>query len=768
MLIHRAIRLAERWPGVVVAAAVLITAILGVAALGIDYDPSITNLLPRQPGSGPLPEPQPAAGESEHLILFVERAELFTLDGLGALQASIDTITSLPQIVGALTPFNLITFREEDGRVRIGSLSPGGRAPTTDAELAEFERSIRAEPMARNLVLAGDYSALGTVFFIRPAEDHRELITAVEEATVALEPWYTVHLAGRITVIEAIRRNLIRDVPRFLLPAVGIILVVFYLGFRSVRSVVVPASVVIMGTVWTIGVMSLAGLSFSVVSIMVPPLVLALGSSYSIHILARYYQRQASPAAGGGLAAAATLEASRTILLAGITTMIGFLSLVTASVRQVREFGLVTSMGIFFCLVLSVLFVPAALTLMGSTKTRDAANNRDNRTDRLLERLAARIVAWRKAIVILLAAIVAAFAVSLPRVRYQTDYTAYQRPGESAIDDFLYSTRKFGGFVFLYVTLTAPANEAGYFLRNDALEPVARFEEKLRGNPDVAYVSSFPSYLVQLDRVLTGTAAIPDSRGPILLLSRLFRGLAGQPAGGSLIEELVSPEFDKLTIAVRVFDGARGRPLDEARMGGLVAELRATMDRHLDPRTSPVLRGEPLDYLLISGILSRDQLKSVFVSILLVLAVTVAGFRSFRFGLLALVPMLTGIMLTIVTMTAFGIPFDVITVMVTSVATGVGIDDSIHLLLLYRRQPRAPGKAEAREAVQRTIRAAGLPIVLTSAAIVAGLLVLALSRFVPVVYFGTLIALVLVFTTFGALVILPALLAILARTEHRR
>ena len=767
MLIHRAVRLAQRRPVAVVAAAVLITATLGVAAAGIHYDPSIVDLLPRQPGSGPLPELQPAVGESEHLILMVESAELFTLEGLNALQASIDTIASLPEVIGALTPFNLITFREEGGRIRIGTLSPGGRAPTTDAALAEFERSIRAEPMARNLVLAGDFSALGTVFFVRPMEDHRKLIAAVERATSALELRYAVHLAGRVTVIEAVRRNLIRDVPRFLLPGVGIILVVFYLGFRSVRSVVVPASVVVMGTIWTIGVMSLAGLRFSVVSIMVSPLVLALGSSYSIHILARYYQRPARPAAARGQAAAATLQASRTILLAGITTMIGFLSLITASVEQVREFGLITSMGIFFCLVLSLLFVPAALALMGSPKTRDSARCLKGVADGLLERLAGRIVAWRYPILILLAAIVAAFAVSAPRVRYQTDYTAYQRPGESAIDDFLYSTRKFGGFVFLYVTVTAPANEAGYFLRNDALDPIARFEEQLRRNPDVAYVSSFPSYLVQLNRVLTGTAAIPDNRAPILLLSRFFRSLAGQPAGGSLIQHLVSPESDRLTIAVWVFDGARGRPLDEAKMLRLVAHLRMTMDGHLDPRTSPVLWGEPLAYLSISEILSRDQLKSVAISILLVLAVAVAAFRSFRLGLLALVPMLTGIMLTIVSMTALGVPFDVVTVMLTSVATGVGIDDSIHVLLQYRRQARTPGRAGARVVIQRTIRVAGRPILLTSAALVAGLLVLALSRFLPVVYFGTLIALVLVFTTFGALVVLPALLAILAGTEHR-
>jgi predicted RND superfamily exporter protein len=150
---------------------------------------------------------------------------------------------------------------------------------------------------------------------------------------------------------------------------------------------------------------------------------------------------------------------------------------------------------------------------------------------------------------------------------------------------------------------------------------------------------------------------------------------------------------------------------------------------------------------------------------LLVMMVTVISFRSFKFGLLALIPMFTGIMLTIIAMNALKIPFDVVTVMFTSVAIGVGIDDSIHLILQYRRQERIV-KSEIRTILQRTMRVAGKPILLTSTALVGGLLVLSLSHFLPIAYFGILISMVLASTTLGALVVLPALLAIFFRKTY--
>jgi predicted RND superfamily exporter protein len=109
-------------------------------------------------------------------------------------------------------------------------------------------------------------------------------------------------------------------------------------------------------------------------------------------------------------------------------------------------------------------------------------------------------------------------------------------------------------------------------------------------------------------------------------------------------------------------------------------------------------------------------------------------------------------------MWALNIPFDVLTIMFSSVAIGVGVDDSIHLLIQYRRFRRLDSKSSG-EALSLALERAGRPILLTSISIIAGLQALAFSSFLPVLYFGMLISIALLATTFGALVILPVFLS---------
>jgi predicted RND superfamily exporter protein len=178
----------------------------------------------------------------------------------------------------------------------------------------------------------------------------------------------------------------------------------------------------------------------------------------------------------------------------------------------------------------------------------------------------------------------------------------------------------------------------------------------------------------------------------------------------------------------------------------------------------PVMWGRSLILLYISETLARDQVWSAVSSVLLIFLVTALGFRSARLGLVTLIPLAVGIMLNFILMVLLRIPFDVVTVMFSSVAMGVGIDDSIHLILWYRRSLSLfPDPGDHGKALARTLMIAGRPILLTSLTIVAGLLVLAFSRFMPVLYFGLLVSLALLTTTIGALIILPAVLALRPR-----
>jgi predicted RND superfamily exporter protein len=178
------------------------------------------------------------------------------------------------------------------------------------------------------------------------------------------------------------------------------------------------------------------------------------------------------------------------------------------------------------------------------------------------------------------------------------------------------------------------------------------------------------------------------------------------------------------------------------------------------PGDRGVIWGRSLALLYISETLSRDQLFSVAVSLFFIFLVTAIGFRPLRLGALTLIPMLTGIMLNFIIMALLKLPFDVVTVMFSTVAIGVGIDDSIHLIIRYRRQSRIyTGKVDKTVVLAHTLKTTGRPILLTSLSLVAGLLVLCFSQFLPILYLGMLVSLALVTTTIGALVILPALLS---------
>ena len=199
----------------------------------------------------------------------------------------------------------------------------------------------------------------------------------------------------------------------------------------------------------------------------------------------------------------------------------------------------------------------------------------------------------------------------------------------------------------------------------------------------------------------------------------------------------------------------------EPQLKQLTKRVNRIMDQALGGLPRPVMWGRSLILLYISETLSRDQIWSAATSVLLIFLVTALGFRSARLGAITLIPLAVGIMLNFILMVALRIPFDVVTVMFSSVAMGVGIDDSIHLVLWYRRSLALfPDPQDHGKALARTLMIAGRPILLTSLTIVAGLLALVFSRFMPVLYFGLLVSLALLTTTIGALIILPAVLAL--------
>ncbi len=764
--VYRIVEFSQRHTFSIVFLTVIISIYLGYFTLQIKIDPDVWDILPEQAEPIRLIEEYGENLTPDYLVVAVESEELFSLDKLKALEEAVNRIEMLPQVNGSINPFNLLTFEKKGKRIRLVPMSPGRKAPATVEELESFKKKLLADPLARNLVISKDSTALCSIIHTDYLDADTELISSVEDVLLDLKPYFQTYLAGSTPIVQTTKRYLVKDLPRLLVMAILVILSVFFIGFRSKRSVLLPLVVVALGTIWTTGAMSLLGFRITIVSIMVPPLVLTLGSSYSIHILNQYYREAKIGANNRKWIAASVSHINKTILLAALTTIIGFGSLLSASLRQIREFGIATSLGIIFCTVLSLFFFPAVLSKLRTPTTHEKDRYLKGNIARLMDRISRVVTKWRFFILAVLIAIVVTFVLSLKYIRYQTDYMSYFKKKEKVVHDNLFVVKNFGGFITINITLTAPEGEDKYFLDPQVLRKISHFEDKLIEDSNIAYISSFISYLKLMNLTMTGNFDIPETRPPILLLSRYLKSISSSPMGKPIVGTLLNGDFSRLTIGMRVYDGEKKTLIYEDKLRSLLNRVGKEIQMKLDPETSPVIWGNSLVSLYISDTITKDQTTSVIVSILLIFLVTAISFRSVKFGLFSLIPMLTGIMLNFILMTLLDIPFDVVTVMFASVAIGIGIDDSIHLIIQYRKQAQI-FHGDNQRILAHTLIIAGRPILLTSVSLVAGLLVLAISSFMPIVYFGILVSLSLFTTTIGALIILPAMISLWPHIKAR-
>ena len=764
-------RLVARHGTVVLAIVALVTAAAVWQTTRIGVDANIAGLLPQDSQTRRLIDEYGDSGAaSELLVVGVSHSDLLGLERLAQVGEIDRRLARLPEVAGSVTPFNVHTFQRQHGRLVLAPLAAGGMAPADESALAQFNRRRAAAPDVVAALVDPEIAAVSMIYSVAVQEDYGDFLMRVRAILAEHASGLSTAVGGWLPLYEATKRYITGEVPLLSGLAALITLLVYLLSFASLRAVVLPLVTICTALSWTFGLMSLAGVPLSMASLMLPPLIFALGSSYSIHLLHRYFStarvrgpdapsgernRRAAIALRGVEVARATSGVSQTIVLAALTTAAGFASLLLSGMQRLREFGLFAALGIVICALVTMLVYPAVLARLPSPEP--------HKRDRLASGRLAAAVARRRRVVprrprwvyAFLALLAGALAVSAANLSYQTDVAGFFRGSVAAVEDNRLLVRRFGSYVDLNMTVAWPGSPG--VPSADLLRQIDRFTTTMSEHPDVSHVTSITSFARALNQVLTGSSEYPENRA----VEQLFRRLVTLASSdGNELAGLVDMERGRVTTRIWVRDGATGWLLSESGMSDLVAYTQDAGRRIFSAEAEPALWGWSMVTLRVAELLTREQFTSTVLSALLVLLIAGSAFRSLRFGLLTLLPLVTAIMVTFVVMAVTGIPFDVLTISFAGVAIGVGVDDSIHFLLHYRRAARR----DPHTAVDVAMQQAGRAILITTAAIVAGLLALAVSRFLPVVYLGMLISITLIGATFGTLVLVPPLLG----NRHRR
>ncbi|MCP4752137.1 MAG: MMPL family transporter, partial [Proteobacteria bacterium] len=229
-------------------------------------------------------------------------------------------------------------------------------------------------------------------------------------------PGVKYYIAGAPLVFGVVADMMPKDMSTMVPIALAIILAVLLVSFRSLRGIVIPTITVVLAVIWSLGLMASLGIPFTVTTNILPIVLLAVGSAYSIHLLNRFYEDAANVDNGGDRRKIVVTSVSKVgvaVFMAGVTTIAGFSSLATADLTPIKHFGAFSAVGVAVALLLTLTLTPAILTIWKAPKNRNlkAHGNPGEKTDwvsRIMRRWANLVIAHPKVIVFSLTILVVA------------------------------------------------------------------------------------------------------------------------------------------------------------------------------------------------------------------------------------------------------------------------------------------------------------------------------------------------------------------------
>lgn len=614
-------------------------------------------------------------------VIIFSSDEMFTPEVLNAIYEVRDNLSKRWEIGQCLSPFDYVTVEKKGTRLSLVPIAPVKAGETwTEEDASIFQRRLMNDSVAKDYLYSSDGTTIMIYYQARGLND-----TSIAELDTIVNPlrqYGRVALNGGGLISNAVYQYINTDLIVLVVLCFIAILIVFFLSFRTIKSMLIPASLSIMGIIWTLGLMSIYGYNLTIVTILTPCLVLTFGSSYSIHMISEYFKAMEDDKA---LLTKHYAKITKTIVFAMITTVSGFLAQLICRMRMFREFGITISFGVFICALLSFTYIPAVLALTKPPKQKSVKKISNGLLIKVIRSVSTFITKYWWVMIILLIILTIFFFCIKDDMGFDSNYMNYFPSDDPIVQDTIYFAKTLGGTDPYYLTIKAPNNEANFFLKPDNLKLIYAYENAvMAADPDLVQVLSFSQYVSFLNEVYNGETGIPDNAGLINYLSRTLKQIKAQ-IGSDVLNFILSDDGSEITLSMRHYDWVE----QDIQTNASAKRIEQTLDyyRYMLPEgTTSMIWSGASSGLKASEMISADQNKATLISMALILIFASLACASLTSGISALIPVLTAVMINYVFMWIFNIPFDLVTIGFSSVAIGAGVDDAIHFLLRLKER----------------------------------------------------------------------------------
>lgn len=558
-------------------------------------------------------------------------------------------------------------------------------------------------------------------------------------------------LTGTISMEMETQSIMNRDNKILIPAAIIVIMVILFLVFRRLSDTALPFLVLGLGAVWVIGTMGLLNISFTMVYVALIPVLLGVGIDYTIHMLNRYYEERGKGYAVENSSVRSVRTVGLAIALTAITTIIGFFSFGTSSMPPVRNFGLLAGGGVFYIFALTTTMLPSLIVLRDRGEEKGKQNKTYEKSsdglDRILPKLEIGVLHHKKPVLIVVTIVTAICVASVPGLTTSMSFNEFLPEEADSVQASQRIGKYFGGQGMQNYVLVE-----GDFRDPDSLATIQSLQKSIENDPESKGLITDSASIVDLILYSSG-GEIPPTRFQV---SRILIGLKEQRP-------------DQL-----------GRLLLGDNQGLVYFSMKATTDKEMEKATEIIrdhienlsdmetnglkltLDGEPAvggSAAILTDVLNSilpNMRNSIILAIILVVIVLGLVFRSAKLGLIGCLPVVIALLWEFGAIRALGWSLNVMNMMVSALAIGIGVDFTIHVTHRFMEEWNNGESPE--QAMSTTIQNVGRAIIAAASTTIGAFLVLSLSQMPPVTQFGQLAALVILFSLVSALTVLPVLL----------
>ncbi len=740
-----------------------ITLFLGFHAFKIEMSYEYSSLLPQKdPAYKDYRKFVEIFGEEGNLIVIgIQDQDFFRIDRFKRwkqLCNDLSEVEGVEDLLSASNTYNLVKNSEKLS-FEIVEIFPDSIGSQEEINL--LSDRFKSLPFYKNTVYNPETDSYLLAITVNKEKmhtrDREKMIRSIRRICEKFESdqGVNLHYSGLpyIRVVNSIKIK--KELYLFSVFALTICIIVLFIFFRSFKAVVVPVLIVMTGVVWAMGMLSLFGYKITLLSGMIPPLLIVIGIPNSIYMLNKFHHEYVSHGNKIKALQRVIIKIGNATFLTNLTTAAGFATFIIVKSDILKQFGIIASLNIMGLFLLSLLLIPIIFSFIGPPSSRHVSHL-DNRFISSIIRRLINITGSHRKKVYFTTIVVLAIGIYGITLMKSSGYMVDDIPvNDPVYKDLKFFESNFDGLMPLEIMVDT--KKPGGVLQLSTFHKLEQLDNRLSGYQELSPSLSLLNLLkFSKQAFYNGNEkyySLPNNREISFIMQYASVGEENQ----GLLHSFVDSLKQVTRVSIRMKD------VGTTYMEKFNHEFHAVVDSIFSPDNYDVtVTGSSITSFKGTQYLLKNLFTSLGLAIVLISAFMAIMFSSWRMVVLSLIPNIIPLVVTAALMGFTGIPIKASTILVFSIAFGISVDNTIHFLAKYRQELKTTSW-DIRRSVVLAMRETGLSMIYTFVVLFFGFGIFAFSGFGGTVAMGVLVSLTLLVAVTSNLILLPSLLTGLDR-----